>query len=176
MSGLSISRLTPEEIRIGIVAAIIIPIVALLPLFDNGFYLSLVGQHHALCGAVHGMDIVLRPDPLRLAGDGCLLRHRDLCRRARHRHPALPAAGLDRRGRCGPAGRHRRRGDVAHLGRLFLSSSRWGSPKLVRQLVSWSQSKFAGSMGLYVFTDFRRGAHLLDAACPHGRRVPDGVD
>ena len=159
MSGFSISRLTPEEIRIGIVAAIIIPVVALLPLFDNGFYLSLsvnIMLYAALCtawtlfsGPTHyvslataaffgigtyavGLGIDILPFPLLvLIG-------------------AVAAALLA--GIVGAA--------TLRISGVYFVVFTLGLAELVRQLVSWSQSKFAGSMGLYVFTDFRE-AHIF---------------
>lgn len=48
------TRLTSQEIRIGVVGAIVVALVAMLPFFDNGFYLSLtvnIMMYAALCTA-----------------------------------------------------------------------------------------------------------------------------
>ena len=175
MSGLSISRLTPEEIRIGIVAAIIIPDRGAASALRQRLLPLAVGQHHALCGAVHGMDIVppARPTTVSLAtaaffgiGTYAVGLGIDILP-----FPLLVLIGAVAAallaGIVGAA--------TLRISGVYFVVFTLGLAELVRQLVSWSQSKFAGSMGLYVFTDFREGAHLLDAACPHGRRVPDGV-
>lgn len=153
------TRLTPEEIRIGIAGAIIVALVALLPFFDSGFYLSLtvnIMMYAALCtawtlfsGPTHyvslataaffgvgtyavGLGIDHMPFPV-LVGVGALA--------------AALLAGI-----VGAA--------TLRISGVYFVVFTLGLAELVRQLVSWSQSKFTGTMGLYVFTDIRE-MHIL---------------
>ncbi|NMG37618.1 branched-chain amino acid ABC transporter permease [Chelativorans sp. ZYF759] len=153
------TRLTTEEIRIGVIGAVVVALVALLPFFDNGFYLSLtvnIMLYAALCtawtlfsGPTHyvslataaffgigtyavGLGIDHLPFPV-LVGVGAVA--------------AALLAGI-----VGAA--------TLRISGVYFVVFTLGLAELVRQLVSWSQSKFTGRMGLYVFTDIRE-MHIL---------------
>jgi len=146
--------LTQQEIRIGIAGAAIAGLAALLPLFDQAYYLSLgvnVMMYAALCtawslfsGPTHYVSLATAaffglgtysvalwidylPFPV-LVGLGAVI-------------PAI-LAGL-----VGAA--------TLRLSGVYFVIFTLGLAELVRQLMTWGQAKFTGKVGLYVFTDFR---------------------
>jgi branched-chain amino acid transport system permease protein len=146
--------ITQKEIRIGIGMAVAAGIAALLPLFDDGYYLSLsvnLMLYAALCtawtlfsGPTHyvslasaaffglgtyavALGVESLPFPLLLI------------------FGALAAAVLA--GLVGAA--------TLRLSGVYFVIFTLGLAELVRQVVTWAQAKFTGKTGLYVFTDFR---------------------
>jgi branched-chain amino acid transport system permease protein len=146
--------LTQQEIRIGIFGAGLVVIAAMLPLVDQGFYLSIsvnIMLYAALCtawtlfsGPTHyislataaffglgtyavGLGIDVLPYPLLVAIG------------------AVGAALLA--GIVGVA--------TLRISGVYFVIFTLGLAELVRQIVSWSQTKFSTRMGLYVFTDIR---------------------
>jgi len=146
--------LTQNEIRIGLFAAAVVAAAAMLPLVDQGFYLSLavnIMLYAALCtawslfsGPTHlvslataafyglgtyavGLWIDNLPYPLLVLLGG------------------LGAAALA--GIVGAA--------TLRISGVYFVIFTLGLAELVRQLVSWSQAKYSTRMGLYVFTDIR---------------------
>ncbi|MFN4273017.1 MAG: branched-chain amino acid ABC transporter permease [Aliihoeflea sp.] len=146
--------LTQNEIRIGLFAAAVVAAAAMLPLVDQGFYLSLavnIMLYAALCtawslfsGPTHlvslataafyglgtyavGLWIDSLPYPLLVLLGG------------------LGAAALA--GIVGAA--------TLRISGVYFVIFTLGLAELVRQLVSWSQAKYSTRMGLYVFTDIR---------------------
>lgn len=146
--------LTQNEIRIGFFAAAVVAAAAMLPLVDQGFYLSLavnIMLYAALCtawslfsGPTHlvslataafyglgtyavGLWIDNLPYPLLVLLGG------------------LGAAALA--GIVGAA--------TLRISGVYFVIFTLGLAELVRQLVSWSQAKYSTRMGLYVFTDIR---------------------
>lgn len=153
MSGLPFN-LTAKELRIGAAGAALAAIAALLPLVDQGYYLSLsvnIMMYAALCtawslfsGPTHYVSLATAaffglgtysvalwidylPFPL-LVGLGAVV--------------AAVVAGL-----VGAA--------TLRLSGVYFVIFTLGLAELVRQLMTWGQAKFTGKMGLYVFTDFR---------------------
>lgn len=153
MSGLPFG-LTRKELRIGAAGAVLAAVAALLPLFDQGYYLSLsvnLMLYAALCtawtlfsGPTHyvslataaffglgtyavalGVDSI--PFPV-LVALGALV--------------AATLAGL-----VGAA--------TLRLSGVYFVIFTLGLAELVRQIVTWAQARFMGKTGLYVFTDFR---------------------
>ncbi len=145
--------ITGSEIGWLIVGAAAAGVASLLPLFDQGFYLSLsvnIMLYAALCtawalfsGPTHyvslataafyglgtysvalGIDIL--PYPLLLA--------------------IAAAAGALLAGIVGAA--------TLRISGVYFVIFTFGLAELVRQLVTWTQTKFATAIGLYVFTDF----------------------
>ncbi len=146
--------LTVQELRVGAAGAAIAAIAALLPLFDQGYYLSLsvnIMLYAALCtawalfsGPTHYVSLATAaffglgtyavalwidylPFPV-LVGMGALV--------------AAVLAGL-----VGAA--------TLRLSGVYFVIFTLGLAELVRQVVTWAQAKFTGKTGLYVFTDFR---------------------
>lgn len=145
--------LTQSEIRLGAAGAVIALVAALLPVFDQAYYLSLgvnIMLYVALCtawtlfsGPTHyislataafyglgtysvGLGIEILPFPVLVAiGAGC----------------AAILAGI-----VGAA--------TLRLSGVYFVIFTLGLAELVRQLVTWGQSKITTRMGLYVFTDF----------------------
>ena len=146
--------LTQQELRVGAAGAAIAAIAALLPLFDQGYYLSLsvnIMLYAALCtawalfsGPTHYVSLATAaffglgtyavalwidylPFPV-LVSMGALV--------------AAVLAGL-----VGAA--------TLRLSGVYFVIFTLGLAELVRQVVTWAQAKFTGKTGLYVFTDFR---------------------
>ena len=146
--------LTQNEIRIGLFAAAVVAAAAMLPLVDQGFYLSLavnIMLYAALCtawslfsGPTHlvslataafyglgtyavGLWIDNLPYPLLVLLGGL---------------GAAALAGIVGAATLGISG-------------VYFVIFTLGLAELVRQLVSWSQAKYSTRMGLYVFTDIR---------------------
>lgn len=142
-----------EEGRGLAVGVVLVAIAAALPLFDQGFYLSIsvnIMLYAALCtawalfsGPTHyvslataafyglgtysvalGIDIL--PFPVLLA--------------------IAAAAGAVLAGLVGAA--------TLRISGVYFVIFTFGLAELVRQVVTWTQTKLATSMGLYVFTDF----------------------
>ena len=147
------TRLTFDEIRIALIGAVAVAAAATLPLFDQGYYLSLalnIVLYAALCtawtlfsGPTHyislataaffglgtyavalGLDLV--PFPLLIIAGAAA---------------AAILAGL-----VGAA--------TLRISGVYFVIFTLGLAELVRQLVSWLQIKLTSRMGLYVFTDF----------------------
>lgn len=146
--------LTQKELRLGIAGAIIAGLAALLPLFDQAYYLSLsvnIMLYAALCtawslfsGPTHYVSLATAaffglgtyavalwidylPFPL-LVGLGAVV--------------SAILAGL-----VGAA--------TLRLSGVYFVIFTLGLAELVRQLMTWGQAKFTGKVGLYVFTDIR---------------------
>lgn len=147
------SGFTQEEIRGLATGAVLVAIAALLPLIDQGFYLSMsvnIMLYAALCtawalfsGPTHyvslataafyglgtysvalGIDIL--PYPV-LLGIAALV--------------GATVAGL-----VGAA--------TLRISGVYFVIFTFGLAEFVRQIVTWTQTKFATAMGLYVFTEF----------------------
>ena len=146
--------LTPREARIGVGCAALAALAALLPLFDQAYYLSLsvnIMLYAALCtawtlfsGPTHYVSLATAaffglgtysvalwidhlPFPV-LVGLGAVI--------------SAVLAGL-----VGAA--------TLRLSGVYFVIFTLGLAELVRQLMTWGQAKFTGKVGLYVFTDFR---------------------
>ena len=146
------TALGTDEMRALAVGAVLIAVAALLPLFDQGFYLSIsvnIMLYAALCtawtlfsGPTHyvslataafyglgtysvalGIDILPYPVLLAIA--------------------ALVGAAVA--GIVGAA--------TLRISGVYFVIFTFGLAELVRQLVTWTQTKFATAIGLYVFTD-----------------------
>jgi branched-chain amino acid transport system permease protein len=146
------TALSGKETRSLAVGAVLVAVAALLPLFDQGFYLSIsvnIMLYAALCtawalfsGPTHyvslataafyglgtysvalGIDIL--PYPV-LLGIAALL--------------GAAVAGI-----VGAA--------TLRISGVYFVIFTFGLAELVRQLVTWTQTKFATAIGLYVFTD-----------------------
>jgi branched-chain amino acid transport system permease protein len=147
------SGFTPDEIRGLATGAVLVAIAALLPLFDQGFYLSIslnIMLYAALCtawalfsGPTHyislataafyglgtysvalGIDIL--PFPVLLA--------------------IAALVGATVAGLVGAA--------TLRISGVYFVIFTFGLAEFVRQVVTWTQTKFATAMGLYVFTEF----------------------
>ncbi|MCO5162055.1 MAG: branched-chain amino acid ABC transporter permease [Mesorhizobium sp.] len=146
------SALTTLELRNLAVGALIVAVCALLPLFDQGFYLSIsvnIMLYAALCtawalfsGPTHyvslataafyglgtysvGLGIDILPYPVLLA--------------------IAAAIGAAVAGLVGAA--------TLRISGVYFVIFTFGLAEFVRQVVTWLQTKFATSMGLYVFTE-----------------------
>jgi branched-chain amino acid transport system permease protein len=146
--------LTTQELRTGAVGAAIAALAALLPLFDQAYYLSIgvnMMLYAALCtawslfsGPTHYVSLASAaffglgtyavalwidylPFPV-LVGLGAVV--------------AAVLAGL-----VGAA--------TLRLSGVYFVIFTLGLAELVRQVVTWAQARFTGKVGLYVFTDFR---------------------
>lgn len=146
--------LTRQEVGFGILGAAIAGLAALLPLFDQAYFLSLgvnIMLYAALCtawslfsGPTHYISLATAaffgigtysvalwvdhlPFPV-LVGIG-----------------AVAAAALA--GLVGAA--------TLRLSGVYFVIFTLGLAELVRQIVTWAQAKFTARMGLYVFTDLR---------------------
>lgn len=147
------NALSREETRAMVTGAVLVGVAALLPLFDDGFYLSIsvnIMLYAALCtawtlfsGPTHyvslataafyglgtysvGLGIDILPYPVLVA------------------IAALVGAALA--GIVGAA--------TLRISGVYFVIFTFGLAELVRQLVTWTQTKFATAIGLYVFTDF----------------------
>lgn len=145
--------ITREEVRGLAIGAVLVALAAALPLFDKGFYLSIsvnIMLYAALCtawalfsGPTHyvslataafyglgtysvGLGIDILPFPLLLA--------------------IAAAAGAVLAGLVGAA--------TLRISGVYFVIFTFGLAELVRQVVTWTQTKLATAMGLYVFTDF----------------------
>jgi len=147
------SGFTTDEIRGLATGAVLVAIAALLPLFDQGFYLSIsvnIMLYAALCtawalfsGPTHyislataafyglgtysvalGVDVL--PFPILLA--------------------IAALVGATVAGLVGAA--------TLRISGVYFVIFTFGLAEFVRQVVTWTQTKFATSMGLYVFTEF----------------------
>ena len=146
------STLTAPEIRNLAIGALVVLAAALLPLFDQGFYLSIsvnIMLYAALCtawalfsGPTHyvslataafyglgtysvGLGIDILPYPVLLA--------------------IAAAIGAVVAGLVGAA--------TLRISGVYFVIFTFGLAEFVRQVVTWLQTKFATSMGLYVFTE-----------------------
>jgi branched-chain amino acid transport system permease protein len=146
-------RLSTDETRTALVGAAAVALAATLPLFDQGFYLTLsvnIMLYAALCtawtlfsGPTHyislataaffglgtyavalGIDLVAFP--ILVAAGGAV---------------AALLAGL-----VGAA--------TLRISGVYFVIFTFGLAELVRQIVSWTQIKLGARMGLYIFTDF----------------------
>ncbi|MDP3897572.1 MAG: branched-chain amino acid ABC transporter permease, partial [Mesorhizobium sp.] len=147
------TALSPDELRALAIGAVLVAVAALLPLFDQGYYLSIsvnIVLYAALCtawalfsGPTHyvslataafyglgtysvGLGIDILPYPLLVliaALIGALV------------------AGL-----VGAA--------TLRISGVYFVVFTFGLAEFVRQIVTWTQTKFATAMGLYVFTEF----------------------
>lgn len=147
------TRLTHREILTAILAAAALAVAAMLPLFDQGYYLSLslnMVMYVALCtawalfsGPTHyvslataaffgigtytvGLGVDHMPFWLLVLAGGAV---------------AAILAGL-----VGVA--------TLRISGVYFVIFTFGLAELIRQIVSYSQIKLTGKMGLYVFTDF----------------------
>ncbi|MFC3641985.1 branched-chain amino acid ABC transporter permease [Aquibium oceanicum] len=145
--------ITRDEIRGLAIGAVLVALAAALPLLDKGFYLSIsvnIMLYAALCtawalfsGPTHyvslataafyglgtysvGLGIDILPFPLLLA--------------------IAAAAGAVLAGLVGAA--------TLRISGVYFVIFTFGLAELVRQVVTWTQTKLATAMGLYVFTDF----------------------
>ncbi|APH74467.1 branched-chain amino acid ABC transporter permease [Aquibium oceanicum] len=145
--------MTRDEIRGLAIGAVLVALAAALPLLDKGFYLSIsvnIMLYAALCtawalfsGPTHyvslataafyglgtysvGLGIDILPFPLLLA--------------------IAAAAGAVLAGLVGAA--------TLRISGVYFVIFTFGLAELVRQVVTWTQTKLATAMGLYVFTDF----------------------
>ena len=142
-----------DEVRNLAIGALLVALAALLPLFDQGFYLSIsvnIMLYAALCtawslfsGPTHyvslataafyglgaysvGLGIDILPYPV-LLGIAAL-------------------AGAAMAGLVGAA--------TLRISGVYFVIFTFGLAEFVRQVVTWTQTKVASAMGLYVFTDF----------------------
>ena len=145
--------ITREEVRGLAIGVVLVALAAALPLFDKGFYLSIsvnIMLYAALCtawalfsGPTHyvslataafyglgtysvGLGIDILPFPVLLA--------------------IAAAAGAVLAGLVGAA--------TLRISGVYFVIFTFGLAELVRQVVTWTQTKLATAMGLYVFTDF----------------------
>ncbi|MEX0409094.1 branched-chain amino acid ABC transporter permease [Aquibium sp. LZ166] len=145
--------ITREEVRGLAVGVVLVALAAALPLFDKGFYLSIsvnIMLYAALCtawalfsGPTHyvslataafyglgtysvGLGIDILPFPVLLA--------------------IAAASGAVLAGLVGAA--------TLRISGVYFVIFTFGLAELVRQVVTWTQTKLATAMGLYVFTDF----------------------
>ena len=147
------SGFTTDEIRGLATGAVLVVVAALLPLFDQGFYLSIsvnIMLYAALCtawalfsGPTHyvslataafyglgtysvalGVDVL--PFPILLA--------------------IAALVGATVAGLVGAA--------TLRISGVYFVIFTFGLAEFVRQVVTWTQTKFATAMGLYVFTEF----------------------
>ncbi|MCC6948446.1 MAG: branched-chain amino acid ABC transporter permease [Bradyrhizobiaceae bacterium] len=152
------TRFLPDEFRIPAIGAGVIVLAALLPLFDDGFYLAMavnIVLYAALCtawalfsGPTHYISLAtaaffglgtyavalgneLLPFPLLVALGAAI---------------AAVLAGF-----VGAA--------TLRISGVYFVIFTLGLAELVRQIVSWAQVKWSTRMGLYVFTDFTE-AHI----------------
>lgn len=147
------SGFTPDEIRGLATGAVLVAVAALLPLFDQGFYLSIsvnIMLYAALCtawalfsGPTHyvslataafyglgtysvALGIEILPYPVLLA--------------------IAALVGATVAGLVGAA--------TLRISGVYFVIFTFGLAEFVRQIVTWTQTKFATAMGLYVFTEF----------------------
>jgi len=147
------SGFTPDEIRGLATGAVLVAVAALLPLFDQGFYLSIsvnIMLYAALCtawalfsGPTHyvslataafyglgtysvALGIEILPYPVLLA--------------------IAALVGATVAGLVGAA--------TLRISGVYFVIFTFGLAEFIRQIVTWTQTKFATAMGLYVFTEF----------------------
>ena len=147
------TALTGHELRALALGIVLVATAALLPLFDEGFYLSIsvnIMLYAALCtawtlfsGPTHyvslataafyglgtysvGLGIDILPFPLLLA--------------------IAASVGALVAGLVGAA--------TLRISGVYFVIFTFGLAEFVRQVVTWTQTKYATAMGLYVFTDF----------------------
>ena len=146
--------LTAPELRAGALGAVLAGLAALLPLFDQAYYLSLgvnIMLYAALCtawalfsGPTHYVSLASAAF-FGLGTYAVALWVDDLPFPLLVAFGALGAAALA--GLVGAA--------TLRLSGVYFVIFTLGLAELVRQLVTWAQAKFTGKTGLYVFTDFR---------------------
>lgn len=146
--------LTAPELRAGALGAVLAGLAALLPLFDQAYYLSLgvnIMLYAALCtawalfsGPTHYVSLASAAF-FGLGTYAVALWVDDLPFPLLVAFGALGAAALA--GLVGAA--------TLRLSGVYFVIFTLGLAELVRQLVTWAQAKFTAKMGLYVFTDFR---------------------
>lgn len=147
------TRLSSGEVWTALVGAIAIAAAATLPLFDQGYYLSLalnMVMYAALCtawtlfsGPTHYVSLATAAFfGLGTYAVGLGLDHMPF--------PALVLAGgaaaAILAGLVGAA--------TLRISGVYFVIFTFGLAELIRQIVSYSQIKLSGRMGLYVFTDF----------------------
>ena len=147
------TRLSAGEIWTALVGVIAIAAAATLPLFDQGYYLSLalnMVMYAALCtawtlfsGPTHYVSLATAAFfGLGTYAVGLGLDHMPF--------PALVLAGgaaaAILAGLVGAA--------TLRISGVYFVIFTFGLAELIRQIVSYSQIKLTGKMGLYVFTDF----------------------
>jgi branched-chain amino acid transport system permease protein len=147
------NRLTAGEIRIALVGAAAIAGAATLPLFDQGYYLTLavnMALYAALCtawtlfsGPTHYVSLATAA----FFGLGTYAVGMGL--------DYLPFAALVLIGGAAAAVLAGLVGAATlRISGVYFVIFTFGLAELVRQVVSYSQVKVSGKMGLYVFTDF----------------------
>jgi branched-chain amino acid transport system permease protein len=147
------TRLSAGEIWTALIGAIALAAAATLPLFDQGYYLSLalnMVMYAALCtawtlfsGPTHYVSLATAAFfGLGTYAVGLGLDHLPF--------PALVLAGgaaaAILAGLVGAA--------TLRISGVYFVIFTFGLAELIRQIVSYSQIKLTGKMGLYVFTDF----------------------
>jgi branched-chain amino acid transport system permease protein len=147
-----LTALRTDEIRALAVGAVLIAVAALLPLFDQGFYLSIsvnIMLYAALCtawtlfsGPTHYMSLATAA--FYGLGTYSVALGIDILP-----YPVLLAVaalvGASVAGIVGAA--------TLRISGVYFVIFTFGLAELVRQLVTWTQTKFATAIGLYVFTD-----------------------
>ncbi len=148
------SGFTTDEIRGLATGAVLVAVAALLPLFDQGFYLSIsvnIMLYAALCtawalfsGPTHYISLAtaafygLGTYSVAVLGVDMLP------------FPVLLAiaalVGATVAGLVGAA--------TLRISGVYFVIFTFGLAEFVRQVVTWTQTKFATAMGLYVFTEF----------------------
>ena len=146
--------ITQKELRIGIGIAAAAGIAALLPLFDQGYYLSLsvnLMLYAALCTAWTLFSGPTHYVSLASAAFFGLGTYAVALGVESIPFPILVAFGAAAAailaGLVGVA--------TLRLSGVYFVIFTLGLAELVRQVVTWAQAKFTGKTGLYVFTDFR---------------------
>lgn len=145
-------NLTSHEIRIGLTGAAVAALAATLPLFDQGYYLSIsvnIMLYAALCtawtlfsGPTHYISLATAAFfGLGTYSVGLWIDHLP--------YPVLVGiaapVSASLAGLVGAA--------TLRLSGVYFVIFTLGLAELVRQLVTWAQAKFTTRMGLYVFTD-----------------------
>lgn len=145
-------NLTSHEIRIGLAGAAVAALAATLPLFDQGYYLSIsvnIMLYAALCtawtlfsGPTHYISLATAAFfGLGTYSVGLWIDHLP--------YPVLVGiAALVSASLAGLVG-----AATLRLSGVYFVIFTLGLAELVRQLVTWAQAKFTTRMGLYVFTD-----------------------
>jgi len=147
------TALSRDEVRALIAGAVLVAVAALLPLFDQGFYLSIsvnIMLYAALCtawslfsGPTHYVSLATAA--FYGLGTYCVALGIDSLP-----FPVLVAiAALVGAGLAGLVG-----AATLRISGVYFVIFTFGLAELVRQLVTWTQTKFATAIGLYVFTDF----------------------
>jgi branched-chain amino acid transport system permease protein len=147
------TRISSEEIRIALIGAVAVAAAATLPLFDQGYYLSLalnIVLYAALCtawtlfsGPTHYISLATAA----FFGLGTYAVALGL--------DYLPFPLLVIAGAVGAAVLAGLVGAATlRISGVYFVIFTLGLAELVRQMVSWLQTKLSNRMGLYVFTDF----------------------